>query len=59
MLKTVKRIIKQHKEKYRVLKNLRAELEALDMDEGEKPIFMKIQNEYPESENFIFIFVCN
>lgn len=28
----------------------------LEMDEGEKPIFMKIQNEYPESENFIFIF---
>lgn len=28
----------------------------LEMDEGEKPIFMKIQNEYPENENFIFIF---
>ncbi len=28
----------------------------LEMEEGEKPIFMKIQNEYPENENFIFIF---
>ncbi len=28
----------------------------LEMDEGEKPIFMKIQNSYPENENFIFIF---
>ena len=28
----------------------------LEMDEGEKPIFMKIQNNYPENENFIFVF---
>ena len=28
----------------------------LEMDEGEKPIFMKIQNSYPENENFIFVF---
>ncbi len=28
----------------------------LEMDEGEKPILMKIQNGYPENENFIFIF---
>ena len=28
----------------------------LEMDEGEKPIFMRIQNSYPENENFVFIF---
>ena len=28
----------------------------LDMDEGEKPIFMRVQNSYPAGENFIFIF---
>ena len=28
----------------------------LEMDTGEKPIFMRIQNNYPENENFIFIF---
>lgn len=28
----------------------------LDMDTGEKPIFMRVQNSYPENENFVFIF---
>ncbi len=28
----------------------------LDMDEGEKPVFMRVQNTYPEGENFVFIF---
>ena len=28
----------------------------LDMDAGEKPIFMRVQNSYPENENFVFIF---
>ena len=28
----------------------------LDMEEGEKPVFMKVQNSYPEGENFIFLF---
>lgn len=28
----------------------------LDMDAGEKPIFMRIQNSYPENENFVFMF---
>ena len=28
----------------------------LEMEPGEKPIFMRIQNSYPENENFIFIF---
>ena len=28
----------------------------LEMDTGEKPIFMRIQSSYPENENFIFIF---
>ncbi len=28
----------------------------LGMDEGEKPIFMNIQNSYPENENLVFIF---
>ena len=28
----------------------------LEMEEGEKPVFMKVQNSYPENENFIFIF---
>ncbi len=27
-----------------------------EMDTGERPIFMRIQNSYPENENFIFIF---
>ena len=28
----------------------------LGMDEGEKPIFMRVQNGYPAGENFVFIF---
>jgi len=28
----------------------------LDMDEGEKPVFMRVQNSYPTGDNFIFIF---
>ncbi|MBE6547028.1 MAG: topoisomerase IV [Ruminococcaceae bacterium] len=28
----------------------------LGMDEGEKPVFMRIQSGYPEGENFVFIF---
>lgn len=28
----------------------------LEMDAGEKPIFMRVQSEYPENENFVFIF---
>ena len=28
----------------------------LGMDEDEKPIFVKVQNEYPEDKNFVFIF---
>ena len=28
----------------------------LEMDAGEKPIFMRVQNSYPENENFIFVF---
>lgn len=28
----------------------------LDMDAGEKPIFMQVQNAYPENEYFVFIF---
>ena len=28
----------------------------LGMDEGEKPIFMRVQQGYPEGENFVFIF---
>ncbi|MEE0967825.1 MAG: DNA topoisomerase (ATP-hydrolyzing) subunit A [Clostridia bacterium] len=28
----------------------------LEMENGEKPIFMRIQNSYPENENFIFLF---
>ena len=28
----------------------------LSMDEGEKPIFMRVQSGYPEGENFVFIF---
>ncbi len=28
----------------------------LEMESGEKPIFMKIQSTYPENENFIFFF---
>ncbi len=28
----------------------------LGMDEGEKPVFMRIQNGYPAGENFVFIF---
>ena len=28
----------------------------LGMDEGERPIFMKIQQGYPENENFVYIF---
>ena len=28
----------------------------LGMENGEKPIFMKVQNEYPENENMVFIF---
>ncbi len=28
----------------------------LGMDEGEKPVFMRVQNSYPEGENFVFIF---
>ena len=28
----------------------------LGMDEGEKPVFMHVQNSYPEGENFVFIF---
>lgn len=28
----------------------------LGMDEGEKPVFMRVQNSYPEKENFVFIF---
>lgn len=28
----------------------------LEMDSGEKPIFMRVQSVYPENENFVFIF---
>ena len=28
----------------------------LKMDEGERPVFMEIRNEYPEGENYIFLF---
>ncbi len=28
----------------------------LGMDEDEKPIFVKVQNDYPEDKNFVFIF---
>ena len=28
----------------------------LGMDEGEKPVFIRIQNGYPENESFVFIF---
>ena len=28
----------------------------LEMEEGEKPVFMRVQNSYPAGENFIFIF---
>ncbi len=28
----------------------------LGMDDGEKPVFMHVQNSYPEGENFVFIF---
>lgn len=28
----------------------------LNMDEGEKPIFMRVQNSYSESEHFVFVF---
>ncbi len=28
----------------------------LDMLEGEKPVFMRVQNSYPQGENFVFIF---
>ncbi len=28
----------------------------LNMDEGEKPVFMRVQSGYPEGENFVFIF---
>ena len=28
----------------------------LSMDKDEKPIFMKIQNKYPQKENMVFIF---
>ena len=28
----------------------------LNMDEGEKPVFMRVQAGYPEGENFVFIF---
>ncbi|MBE6538196.1 MAG: topoisomerase IV [Ruminococcaceae bacterium] len=28
----------------------------LEMDSEERPIFMKVQNSYPENENFVFIF---
>ena len=28
----------------------------LGMENGEKPIFMKVQNEYPENQNMVFIF---
>ena len=28
----------------------------LNMDDGEKPVFMRVQNSYPEGENFGFIF---
>ena len=28
----------------------------LEMEEGEKPVFMRVQNSYPVGENFIFIF---
>ena len=28
----------------------------LGMDEGEKPVFMRVQNSYPEGENFVYIF---
>ena len=29
---------------------------ALKMDEGEKPIFMRVQDAFPDKENFVFIF---
>ena len=28
----------------------------LGMDQGEKPIFMRVQNEYPEKDNMVFLF---
>lgn len=28
----------------------------LEMEQGEKPVFMRLQSSYPENENFIFIF---
>ena len=28
----------------------------LGMDEGERPVFMRIQKDYPENENFVYIF---
>ncbi len=28
----------------------------LEMESGEKPIFMRVQNSYPENENFVFFF---
>ena len=28
----------------------------LKMDEGEHPVFMEVRNEYPEGENYIFLF---
>ncbi len=28
----------------------------LEMEEGEKPVFMRVQNSYPVGENFVFIF---
>ena len=28
----------------------------LNMDDGEKPVFMRVQNGYPAGENFVFIF---
>ncbi|MGM9682102.1 MAG: DNA gyrase subunit A [Eubacteriales bacterium] len=28
----------------------------LGMDENERPVFMRVQNSYPEGENFVFIF---
>ena len=28
----------------------------LGMDEGERPVFMRVQKDYPENENFVYIF---
>ncbi|MBE6550118.1 MAG: topoisomerase IV [Ruminococcaceae bacterium] len=28
----------------------------LSMDEGERPVFMRVQKDYPETENFVYIF---